>query len=27
VGGSVWQYTLTKPYQLWLLRLLKGYGM
>jgi hypothetical protein len=26
-GSSVWQYTLTKPYQLWLPRVLKGYGM
>jgi photosystem II stability/assembly factor-like uncharacterized protein len=27
VGSGVWQYTLTKPHQLWLLRLLKGYGL
>jgi photosystem II stability/assembly factor-like uncharacterized protein len=26
-GSSVWQYTLIEPYHLWLLRLLKGYGM
>ncbi len=26
-GGSVWQYTLTMPYRLYLPRLLKGYGM
>jgi len=27
VGGTAWQYTLLRPYNLWLLRLLKGYGM
>ena len=27
VGSSIWQYTLLRPYQLWLLRVLKGYGM